>query len=445
MSLSLSQLAADLGSFNNVPTEDALQAIRSGLVGEVEPMRRFGSNISEARLEAEALSLGLVHNRVVTAEVGSATNRLQKAQEGAAKALKEHGKDSIEYRDAALQVQLAEAAVDKAMKGHQVTLDAAQKAQAAYSIMMKDTVIAQGDFARTAGGAANMTKTLGASWDDFKAKIGEKLYPLGTAVLGGLQTGLEWLNQWWVDNGDKVVDGIGRIKDKFFEVFGPDPVQGFKDGLTKIQEGLNGIFGVDKVEAFRTGADTLERFFDRVFGPDKVASLLDGAGKVTTAVDNLATALDKAFGEDKIASWQNGAEKVGGFFGGIFSAIGDAINDFKNKTSTEGEQGDPGRGFFHVDFTLPQMFEFAEGGVIGGPVGAPQLVMAHGGETVLPTHRADLAALRGVTAGQLAPVAPGGPLVGSMTVTGQADPAGSAWAMRRELRRVAYYAGSAYS
>jgi hypothetical protein len=456
MSLSLEQLAADLASFNNVPVEDSLQALRSGLVGEIEPLRRYGVNLNQARIEAEALSLGLVHNRVVSSEVTSATSQLEKAQVAAATALKKHGENSVEFRDAQAGVALAEARVEKAMRGHEVVLDAAQKAQAAYSIIMKDTAIAQGDYSRTADGAANKTRTLGAEWDNFKAKVGEKLYPLGTAVLGGLQTGLEWLNAWWAEHGDQVLGGLDSIRAKFFDIFGPDPVENFKVGLSTIQEGLNGLFGEDKVGNFMAGAAIVAQKMDEVFGPDKAASLHAGADEIAAAADKTTPAWEALGGvllwfKDAVLDPLWGTVQVVGPL--IAKTLGNVVEVVESLLDALGKLGEPlgavwdkltSISWFPEGWSGGPIEGHDAGGVVSGAVGSPQLVVAHGGETVLPTHRSALAGLRGVTAGQLAPAAAGGPLVGTMTVNGQADPAGSAWAMRRELRRVAYYAGSVY-
>jgi len=53
-------LAGALAAFNDVPIEDALNAIRSGIAGESEPLKRFGVVASEANIKQEALSLGLM-------------------------------------------------------------------------------------------------------------------------------------------------------------------------------------------------------------------------------------------------------------------------------------------------------------------------------------------------------------------------------------------------
>ena len=128
MSTSLVQLAADMASFNNTSIDDAILALRSGLSGETEPLKKFGVALSEARLKTEALSLGLIKNT-----------------SGA--------------------------------------LTPAAKAQASYSLIMKDTILAQGDYARTADGTANTMKTLQARFADAKVAVGDALMPAFRGLL----------------------------------------------------------------------------------------------------------------------------------------------------------------------------------------------------------------------------------------------------------------------
>src|SRR5262249_23210444 len=52
----LTELGADVGSFYTTGVQDALDAIRSGLVGESEPLRRYGALLSESRVQAEAMA-----------------------------------------------------------------------------------------------------------------------------------------------------------------------------------------------------------------------------------------------------------------------------------------------------------------------------------------------------------------------------------------------------
>ena len=59
MSQQLTQLGYDLSSFFNIKVEDAMLKLQSGLAGELEPLRRLGFDLSQAKLEAVALSLGI--------------------------------------------------------------------------------------------------------------------------------------------------------------------------------------------------------------------------------------------------------------------------------------------------------------------------------------------------------------------------------------------------
>lgn len=59
MSQNLTQLGYDLSSFFNIPFEDAMQKLQSGISGELEPLRRLGYDLSVARLREEALALGI--------------------------------------------------------------------------------------------------------------------------------------------------------------------------------------------------------------------------------------------------------------------------------------------------------------------------------------------------------------------------------------------------
>lgn len=59
MSEQLTQLGYDISSFFNIDVGDAMQKLQSGLSGELEPLRRIGYDLSQAKLEATALALGI--------------------------------------------------------------------------------------------------------------------------------------------------------------------------------------------------------------------------------------------------------------------------------------------------------------------------------------------------------------------------------------------------
>jgi hypothetical protein len=126
LSENLTQLGADLASFSNTPLPQALQAIQSGLVGQVRPLREYGVRLSAARVQQEAL------------------------------------------RDSG--------------KKHASQLTEEEKLLARIKIIYQDTQKPQGDFQRTQEGLANQTRILTANIDDLATKIGEKLIPAVTTA-----------------------------------------------------------------------------------------------------------------------------------------------------------------------------------------------------------------------------------------------------------------------
>lgn len=139
MSTGLVSLAADLGSFNNMSTTDSLNALRSGLSGETEPLKRFGIALNDVTLKNKAMEMGF----------GKITG----------------------------------------------VMDPAIKAQVTYALVLEQTKLAQGDYARTADGTANTMKTLQAKMQDAKVAVGEALMPAFQALLGVLKVAIPVLEK----------------------------------------------------------------------------------------------------------------------------------------------------------------------------------------------------------------------------------------------------------
>jgi hypothetical protein len=155
MSKSMVELATDLGSFNNADPTEVLLALRSGLSGEAEPLRKFGVALSEAAVKAKALELG----------IGTV------------------GKELTEQ----------------------------EKIQARYAIIMEQTTMAQGDFERTSGGLANQTKILKASFKDAADQLGTAMLPAVVAVMGALIQLLPYAISVGQAIGGKFLDAIQSV------------------------------------------------------------------------------------------------------------------------------------------------------------------------------------------------------------------------------------------
>lgn len=127
MSKNLTQLGYDLSSFFNISYEDAMQKLQSGLSGELEPLRRIGYDLSQAKLEATALELG----------------------------------------------------IDKTVS----SMTQAEKAQLRYYAIMTQVTTAQGDMARTLDAPANQLKVFKAQVNMAGREIGNVFIPALNAVL----------------------------------------------------------------------------------------------------------------------------------------------------------------------------------------------------------------------------------------------------------------------
>lgn len=127
MSKQLTQLGYDISSFFNISVEDAMQRLQSGLAGELEPLRRLGYDLSQAKLEAVALSLG----------------------------------------------------IDKTFS----SMTQAEKAQLRYYAIMTQVTTAQGDMARTLDAPANQLRVLKAQLEQAARALGNIFIPALNAIL----------------------------------------------------------------------------------------------------------------------------------------------------------------------------------------------------------------------------------------------------------------------
>jgi hypothetical protein len=103
LAVSMAKLGIDAASFYNLGLDEALEKIRSGLVGESEPLRALGVLLSEDAVKTEALSLKLVRAgqeltegmkvmaraSLITKGLADATGDLSKTQDGLANRLRE--------------------------------------------------------------------------------------------------------------------------------------------------------------------------------------------------------------------------------------------------------------------------------------------------------------------------------------------------------------------
>ena len=154
MSSSFVSLAADLASFNNIPVTQALEAIRSGLIGQSEPLRQFGIMVQVADIEAKALEMGLME-----------------------------------------------------LKGE---LTSTARSMALFEIATEQSSFAIGDAARTAESAANQFKFLFRDIKELATQIGEHLVPAASDLVAKIRPLVQAFGDW-SEASQKLTVNIGAV------------------------------------------------------------------------------------------------------------------------------------------------------------------------------------------------------------------------------------------
>ena len=229
-------LAADLASFNNVSIQEAFGAIRSGLVGESEPLKRFGIVLTETETKLQALN---------------ATGKRSEKQ-----------------------------------------LTNLEKAQARLNIITKNAGVALGDLERTQSSEANESRK-------FNAIIREQAELLATALLPALNDVRKAFSETVVDNqqaveesitffgslASKTVTFLGRMLGAFNRFFSGVQTN-LQGGLVLIESTISGVLktvansvqliniGLESIGI--TGVEAIDRF---------AASARNAAGFLDDVVD----------------------------------------------------------------------------------------------------------------------------------------------------------------
>lgn len=129
-SKTLTQLGIDVASFNNKLDADVIRDFQSALVGESEPVKKYGIIINETRVKQEALNLGIIETGQELTETGKVFVR--------------------------------------------------------YQILLKDTATAQGDAFNTADSFNNQSKRLDANLKNIADTIGTLTLPAMDSLIGAL-------------------------------------------------------------------------------------------------------------------------------------------------------------------------------------------------------------------------------------------------------------------
>lgn len=194
MSKNLTQLGYDISSFFNISVEDAMQKLQSGISGELEPLRRLGYDLSQAKLEQTALTLG----------------------------------------------------IEKSVSA----MTQAEKAELRYYAIMTQVTTAQGDMARSLEAPANQLRIFQAQLTQASRAIGnifipilQKILPIAIAVLRIVRELADAIAKLFHFKLTKIdYSGVGNLASG-----AEDAAAGFDDATSAAKELKKSVMGFDEL------------------------------------------------------------------------------------------------------------------------------------------------------------------------------------------------------
>lgn len=290
MAIALTGLSADMASFYNVDQSVASTALKSVFTGETETLKQFGIVMTEANLEAYALSQG------ITKSVSA--------------------------------------------------MSQAEKVQLRYNYVMQQTSLAQGDFAKTQDSWANQTRILSEQWKEFSGTIGQALMSVLLPAVKALNNALSVMityaqsavkalaDVFGIDLGSGASSGAGAlatdtadISDSSSDV--ADNYADIADSAEKAAEAEeNQLAGFDKITKLSEDKSDDKSSGGKGSSGKVNMGLYGKQGNISTKVD-----VDTSDASKKISDFFKKVKSIFGSiakyfkkkFGGIFSGIWDGL------------------------------------------------------------------------------------------------------------------------
>lgn len=202
MSKNLTQLGYDIASFYNLDVGEAMEKLQSGLAGELEPLRRIGYDLSQAKLAETALALG----------------------------------------------------IDKSVS----SMNQGEKAMLRYYAIMTQVTTVQGDMARTLDQPANQIRVLKAQLEMLGREIGnvfipllQRLLPIGIAVTKVLREMVATIASWTGFEMPDMDTGVEALAS------GGDDAADALDGAAKAAKKLKSYtMGIDELNVISPNDDS---------------------------------------------------------------------------------------------------------------------------------------------------------------------------------------------
>lgn len=190
MAQNLTQIGYDISSFFNIDITEAMNKVRSGFTGELEPLRNLGYALDAATLQQVAYAHGV--------------------------------------------------------KQSYNTMTQAQKSQLRYIAILEQSKNVMGDMARTVTSPENAVRILNQQFTQLKRELGMGLLPILQKIIPYLSVGVQLLTEWlsaligfeMPDFDYSKLNNTATIA---------DDVQTSLDGATKAAKELNAALGIDEL------------------------------------------------------------------------------------------------------------------------------------------------------------------------------------------------------
>ncbi|WZK11427.1 peptidoglycan endopeptidase EnpA [Enterococcus faecalis] len=254
MSTSLVDLAGDLASFKNIGIDRVNTALNGVFTGETEALKGLGIVMTQTNLEQFAMASGALQSSIDNSKAAKNAMAREKAQDRLNKAIKKHGENSIEARDAQLKLTEAESKGEEVQQAKLDSLSQEELVRLRYNYVMSKTKNSQGDFARTSDQAANATRVFTESIKETSAKLGQGLLPIFTPLIikatdfvkkgEEIPDMLENVGAKVEPTAKQVMKHFGQVKDYFVDEIIPTAKKVGKAIGPGIAEGAKNMFNI---------------------------------------------------------------------------------------------------------------------------------------------------------------------------------------------------------
>ena len=231
MAESLSGLSVDLASFFNTSDQDAMQALRSGLTGEYESLKRYGVVLNDTTLTEVAHAQGI--------------------------------------------------------KKKVTQMSVAEKTELRYAAVMKLTKQAQGDAARTGEGFANASKALQAQIKTLGIDMARRVIPAFEKLIRAGRELIKWFNE--ARQGTKILEAAFLTLGAVVVWLGRETILAFAVPLAMI--GAMVVLVDELMNLFTGGQSVIGDWIEKAFGIGTVNKLVEGTVKF---FKDLNTAIQKS-------------------------------------------------------------------------------------------------------------------------------------------------------